>query len=103
MTGAPVAGGHATGGRARGEVTPDGGADGPVAELLPSLRAFAIPMRTRFRGITVREGALIQGPAAGHGYPGHRRRGHGRRGNLAKSGRRFSLNASRPSWASSLM
>src|ERR1035438_8731342 len=28
---------------------------------------------------------------------------HGRRGNLAKSGLRFSLNASRPSWASSLM
>ena len=28
---------------------------------------------------------------------------HGRRGNLAKSGRRFSLNASRPSCASSLM
>jgi O-succinylbenzoate synthase len=32
-------------------------------DLLPSLRAFAIPMRTRFRGITVREGALIEGPA----------------------------------------
>ena len=29
--------------------------------------------------------------------------GHGRRGNLAKSGWRFSLKASRPSWASSLM
>jgi O-succinylbenzoate synthase len=34
-----------------------------VRELLGSLRAFAIPMRTKFRGITVREGALIQGPA----------------------------------------
>ena len=34
-----------------------------VMGLLPSLRAFAIPMRTRFRGITVREGALIEGPA----------------------------------------
>jgi O-succinylbenzoate synthase len=34
-----------------------------VAELLPGLRAFAIPMRERFRGITVREGALIEGPA----------------------------------------
>ena len=34
-----------------------------VTGLLPSLRAFAIPMRTRFRGITVREGALIEGPA----------------------------------------
>jgi O-succinylbenzoate synthase len=27
------------------------------------LRAFAIPMRTRFRGIMVREGALVRGPA----------------------------------------
>src|SRR5437764_954 len=34
-----------------------------VAGLLPGLRAFAIPMPTRFRGITVREGALIEGPA----------------------------------------
>src|SRR5246127_2457565 len=34
-----------------------------VAGLLDSLRAFAIPMRTGFRGITVREGALIEGPA----------------------------------------
>jgi o-succinylbenzoate synthase len=34
-----------------------------LAELLGSLRAFAIPMRTKFRGITVREGALICGPA----------------------------------------
>ena len=34
-----------------------------VADLLPGLRAFAIPMRTRFRGITVREGALMEGPA----------------------------------------
>jgi O-succinylbenzoate synthase len=31
--------------------------------LLPTVRAFAIPMRTRFRGITVREGALLRGPA----------------------------------------
>jgi O-succinylbenzoate synthase len=34
-----------------------------LADLLPTLRAFAIPMRTRFRGITVREGALLRGPA----------------------------------------
>jgi O-succinylbenzoate synthase len=34
-----------------------------VADLLPGMRAFAIPMRTRFRGVTVREGALIEGPA----------------------------------------
>ena len=33
-----------------------------VPGLLAGLRAFAIPMRTRFRDITVREGALIQGP-----------------------------------------
>ncbi len=31
--------------------------------LLPTLRAFAIPMRNRFRGITIREGALLRGPA----------------------------------------
>jgi O-succinylbenzoate synthase len=34
-----------------------------ISDLLDTLRAFAIPMRTKFRGITVREGALIQGPA----------------------------------------
>ena len=34
-----------------------------LSELLGTLRAFAIPMRTRFRGITMREGALIRGPA----------------------------------------
>jgi o-succinylbenzoate synthase len=34
-----------------------------LPELLGTLRAFAIPMRTRFRGITVREGAVIVGPA----------------------------------------
>jgi O-succinylbenzoate synthase len=33
------------------------------AELIGTMRAFAIPMRTKFRGITVREGALIEGPA----------------------------------------
>ena len=37
--------------------------DPSLPELLATLRAFAIPMRTKFRGITVREGALIQGPA----------------------------------------
>src|SRR5215470_10194923 len=31
--------------------------------MLAGLRAFAIPMPVRFRGITVREGALIAGPA----------------------------------------
>jgi len=36
---------------------------GDLPELLGTLRAFAIPMRTKFRGITVREGALIRGPA----------------------------------------
>jgi o-succinylbenzoate synthase len=34
-----------------------------VTDLLAGLRAFAIPMRTRFRDTTVRQGALIQGPA----------------------------------------
>jgi o-succinylbenzoate synthase len=34
-----------------------------VADLLPSLRAFAIPMPVRFRGTTLREGALLHGPA----------------------------------------
>jgi O-succinylbenzoate synthase len=34
-----------------------------VQDLLPGLRAFAIPMRTPFRGVTVRTGALIEGPA----------------------------------------
>ena len=38
-------------------------AAGALAELLPTLRAYAIPLRNRFRGITVREGALIRGPA----------------------------------------
>ena len=34
-----------------------------LPELLGTLRAFAIPLRTKFRGITRREGALIRGPA----------------------------------------
>ncbi len=34
-----------------------------LPELLPTLRAFAIPMPTRFRGTTLREGALLHGPA----------------------------------------
>ncbi len=34
-----------------------------VRDLIAGLRAFAIPMHTRFRGITVREGALLRGPA----------------------------------------
>jgi o-succinylbenzoate synthase len=50
---------------------PQHGGDAPPARQAPArvdaalgtLRAFAIPMRTRFRGITVREGALIEGPA----------------------------------------
>ena len=36
---------------------------GLLAELLPTVRAYSIPMRTRFRGITVRAGALLRGPA----------------------------------------
>ena len=34
-----------------------------LAGVLPTMRAFAIPLRHRFRGITVREGALLHGPA----------------------------------------
>jgi O-succinylbenzoate synthase len=34
-----------------------------LEEMIGRLRAFAIPMPIRFRGITVREGALIEGPA----------------------------------------
>lgn len=32
-------------------------------ELLPTLRAFAIPMPVKFRGTTLRQGALLRGPA----------------------------------------
>ena len=34
-----------------------------IRDLIAGLRAFAIPMHTRFRGITVREGAVLRGPA----------------------------------------
>src|SRR5215469_8787683 len=34
-----------------------------VGDLLPTLRAFAIPMPVRFRGTTLRQGALLRGPA----------------------------------------
>jgi o-succinylbenzoate synthase len=34
-----------------------------LTALLPSVRGYAIGMRNRFRGITVREGALLRGPA----------------------------------------
>jgi O-succinylbenzoate synthase len=34
-----------------------------VAEFLPTLRAFAIPMPVKFRGTTLRQGALLHGPA----------------------------------------
>lgn len=40
------------------QVAGTAGAD-QLAALLPTVRAFAIPMPTRFRGVTVREGALI--------------------------------------------
>jgi o-succinylbenzoate synthase len=36
---------------------------GPLGSALAGLRAFAIPMTTKFRGITVREGSLLPGPA----------------------------------------
>jgi len=34
-----------------------------LTEDWAGMRAFAIPMPVRFRGVTVREGALIEGPA----------------------------------------
>src|ERR1700712_1584502 len=34
-----------------------------VDDLLAGLRVVALPMVTRFRGITVREAALVEGPA----------------------------------------
>ena len=34
-----------------------------ISNAFKSLRAFAIPMPVKFRGITAREGALIEGPA----------------------------------------
>ena len=34
-----------------------------AGDLLPTLRAFAIPMPVKFRGTTLREGALLRGPA----------------------------------------
>ena len=58
------------GGRRPGARVP---ATAGVSELLPALldsvRAFAIPMPTRFRGITVREGALIEGRPGGASSP----------------------------------
>ncbi|MCV7192435.1 o-succinylbenzoate synthase [Mycolicibacterium brumae] len=35
----------------------------PLADLLERVRVVSLPMRVRFRGITVREAALIDGPA----------------------------------------
>ena len=33
------------------------------ADILATAQVFALPMRLRFRGITVREGVLLHGPA----------------------------------------
>lgn len=35
----------------------------PLEELLAGMRVVSIPMRVRFRGVTVREAALLHGPA----------------------------------------
>ncbi len=35
----------------------------PLGDLLAGLRVVSIPMRVRFRGVTHREVALIEGPA----------------------------------------
>ena len=34
----------------------------PLAELLSAARVVALPLRTRFRGIDVREAVLFEGP-----------------------------------------
>src|SRR5699024_3367914 len=75
-----------------GELPPAGGAtnDHPLTNGdAPEAVAQADGEGTSLRG-KVRPGVLERGH-------------HGRRGNLSNSGRRFSLNASRPSCASSLM
>ena len=53
---------RAEGSRLRGGGQPVPGRE-LLAGLLPTMRAFAIPLRNRFRGITTREGALLRGPA----------------------------------------
>ena len=40
-----------------------GGVTPPLDDLLDRLHVVALPMRVRFRGINVREVALIDGPA----------------------------------------
>jgi O-succinylbenzoate synthase len=40
-----------------------GGTDVDLDALLTGLRVVAIPMRVRFRGVTLREAALLEGPA----------------------------------------
>ncbi|MET0236261.1 MAG: o-succinylbenzoate synthase [Kibdelosporangium sp.] len=42
---------------------PDRPGPGPAGPDFAAARVYSIPMRTRFRGITVREGMLIEGPA----------------------------------------
>jgi o-succinylbenzoate synthase len=57
---APATPGSPTRGSAAGAASRPGP---PLGTLLDTVRAYAIPMRNRFRGITVREGALLHGPA----------------------------------------
>ena len=40
-----------------------------IDDLLARVHVVALPMRVRFRGVTEREVALIDGPAAGLLYP----------------------------------
>jgi o-succinylbenzoate synthase len=61
VTGQPVPAGGSGGPSTRADTAATGLRE-QLADVLPAVRAFAIPMRTRFRGITVREGALIEGP-----------------------------------------
>src|SRR5690242_13979978 len=48
---------------AMGPMTPTPPELPALEELLAGLRVVAIPMRVRFRGVTVREAALVRGPS----------------------------------------
>jgi O-succinylbenzoate synthase len=64
VTGGGVTGDGVTGGGVTGNgVTTHGTPAELAADLLPTLRAFAIPMPVKFRGTTLRQGALLRGPA----------------------------------------
>jgi o-succinylbenzoate synthase len=62
-SGGNVAACHSAAGPAAADWAGDADLVSLARELLPTLRAFAIPMPVKFRGTTVRRGALLQGPA----------------------------------------